>query len=228
MNLEGPDTGRTWLDRLLSGEDAGAWDELVRVYSGPLLRLFKKLGAKPHDDEALCGEVFKSVARRLKTNTYDKSKGQFRGYLYRIAERAYGKYSERLARLPTTGLEGAVLDGGGKFVRDGVAEPADHVEGLHLKWFFEEVVNSAVRRSLDEAKAHFPVRTYKAFEITSVTVEPGPDGDMYRIDTGYADPALLQQAAAECQWPVDRVSKEKSRVKVWVLARLRDLVPEEV
>lgn len=228
MSLDGPTTAATWLDRLLSGEDAEAWDELVRVYSGPLLRLFKKLGAKPHDDEALCAEVFESVARHLKTNTYDKSKGKFRGFLYRIAERAYGKYAERLVRLPKTGLEGAVLDGGGRFVRDGVSEPADHVEGLHLKWFFEEVVDAAVRRALEQAKAHFPHRTYTAFEITSVTVEPGPDGGVYRIDPGYADPSLLQQAASECGWPVDRVSKEKSRVKVWVLARLRDLVPEEV
>lgn len=226
MSLEGPTTSTTFLERLRAG-DAEAWDELVRVYSGPLLRLFRRLEVNDHDREALCQDVLGDVAQYFKTNTFDRSKGHFRGFLYTCAKNLFRKYGRRLGKLPKTGGDEGVLDSGVRLGATGLVEPEDQIDELHHQWFLEETVNSAVRRAIELTRAHFP-ESYRAFEITAVTVETRPDGDVYRVDLDRSDSELVARAAAELGWTNHKVSQEKSEIKAWFVARLRELVPEDV
>ena len=88
-------------------------------------------------------------------------------------------------------------------------------------------MNSAVRLALEHARARFP-DTFGAFELTSVTVEPGPDGEVSRVDlSDRADSEVVARAAAELGWPNHKVSQQKSKIKLWFVERLRDLLSEE-
>ncbi len=80
-----PTTRTSLLIRLRDPSDGLAWAEFVEIY-GPLVRRVARLkGMQEADADDLEQEVFRAVAAANERSPYDRSRGSFRGWLFRVA-----------------------------------------------------------------------------------------------------------------------------------------------
>lgn len=78
-------TGTTLLARLKNRSDAKAWAEFHALYAPLLYRYARSRGLSREDAEDVRDECLEVVARKIGDFEYDKEKGGFKNWLYRIA-----------------------------------------------------------------------------------------------------------------------------------------------
>ncbi len=80
-----PKTRASLLLRLRGERDEAAWTEFMALYAPFVKRLARARGLQDADADDLVQEVFHAVAEAIERETYDSSRGSFRGWLFRIA-----------------------------------------------------------------------------------------------------------------------------------------------
>ena len=80
-------TRATLLARLKSRSDAEAWSQFQKLYAPLLYRYGRGRGLSREDAEDVRNQCLEVVARKIGTFKYDKAKGGFKNWLYRIAHR---------------------------------------------------------------------------------------------------------------------------------------------
>ena len=94
-------TRSTLLARLKNRGDAEAWSQFQKLYAPLLYRYARGRGLSREDSEDVRDQCVEVIARKIKTFQYDKEKGGFKNWLYRIAHRKVidllRKHRERVA-----------------------------------------------------------------------------------------------------------------------------------
>src|SRR3954447_22317219 len=105
---ESPATRASLLVRLRDGDDAGAWQEFVRLYAPVVYGFARKRGLQDADAADLMQEVLRSVARNAGRMADDPKRGTFRGWLYTVTRnKVYNFLSGQRNRPRAVGDSGA-------------------------------------------------------------------------------------------------------------------------
>jgi RNA polymerase sigma-70 factor (ECF subfamily) len=83
--LETPETRASLLVRMRNPQDGRAWSEFVQIYEPLVYRLARGQGFQDADARDLTQQVLMAVAARVEQWNPDRSKGSFRGWLFRVA-----------------------------------------------------------------------------------------------------------------------------------------------
>ena len=78
-------TRTTLLVRLKDRSDAAAWGEFHKLYAPLLYRYARGRGLLPEDAEDVRDQCLEVVTRKIANFEYDREKGGFKSWLYRIA-----------------------------------------------------------------------------------------------------------------------------------------------
>lgn len=97
--FEAPDTRRSLVARLQQNHEE-SWSEFVAIYQPAIYRLARKKGLQHADALDASQEVLSRVHRSIEAWDPDKSKGTFRGWLYRITANTSINVLKKLARHP--------------------------------------------------------------------------------------------------------------------------------
>lgn len=82
---ETPETRASLLVRMRDPRDGRAWAEFVHIYEPVVYRLARGQGLQDADARDLTQQVLIAVAARIESWDSDRSKGSFRGWLFRVA-----------------------------------------------------------------------------------------------------------------------------------------------
>ena len=81
---KGPETRPSLLVRLKDVHDTKAWDVFIEVYEPLIFRFCKKRGLQDTDARDVTQEVLQSVISAIKKLEYDRTRGLFRSWLFRV------------------------------------------------------------------------------------------------------------------------------------------------
>src|SRR5688572_31131907 len=81
---DSPATRASLLVRLRDSDDAGAWQEFVRLYAPVIYGFARKRGLQDADAADLMQEVLRSVSAAAHRLEYDPARGTFRGWLFTV------------------------------------------------------------------------------------------------------------------------------------------------
>lgn len=78
-------TRKSLLGRVRDREDSAAWTEFHAIYAPLLYRYARGRGLSESDAEEIRDQVLEVVVRRMPEFEYDRKRGRFKAWLYRIA-----------------------------------------------------------------------------------------------------------------------------------------------
>jgi RNA polymerase sigma factor (sigma-70 family) len=149
-----PSTSRSLLDRLRAGTtDQGAWREFVECYTPVIYGWCRRRGLQEADARDVTQTVLVTLARRMKTFTYDPA-GRFRAWLHTVTRNAWAAFIEERAGSPSTGQPDALASAE---AREDLVRRLDQRFDLELM----ELALAGVRGRVDE-------KTWEAFRLTAV------------------------------------------------------------
>lgn len=82
--MSGHPTSPTLLDRLKNTTDVAAWARFESVYGDLIMAFCRRRGLQATDAEDARQEVTLKLMRSLKSFEYDRARGRFRDYLFRV------------------------------------------------------------------------------------------------------------------------------------------------
>ncbi len=97
-----PETRFSLIGRLHDAEDTQAWNEFVEIYQPMIFGIARRRGLQHADAAEVTQEVMSRVARSIHKWEPDRSKGTFRGWLYRITRNLTIDYLRNVQRRPGT------------------------------------------------------------------------------------------------------------------------------
>jgi|SRR5579883_3250222 len=104
--LSSPHSSTRLLLRLsVCSTDAGAWDEFVRRYSGPIYRWCRRYGLQDADAQDVTQNVFAGLLRAV--GTFDRSRGRVRAWLFRVVANEVHDWCRKSAHGHEKGTEAA-------------------------------------------------------------------------------------------------------------------------
>ena len=166
----GPETRQSLILNLRDPSHHEAWEEFVDVYSPLVYRLAIGKGLQHADAADLCQEVLAAVGRSISRFDPDRSKGSFRGWLFRIARNLIinvmtrsretrGSGDSAVQRLLEDVVDQASLSGPCSAASEGSAEAIQ---------FDLEYQREVFRWAADRVREKVETRTWKAFWMTAV------------------------------------------------------------
>lgn len=88
-------TRKTLLQRVRDNADQAAWEQFFALYA-PLLEAYARaMGLSPNDAEEVRDECLALITKRMPSFEYEREKGSFKSWLYRLA---HGKVVDLLRR----------------------------------------------------------------------------------------------------------------------------------
>ncbi len=145
---------RTALLRRLHGDpDAEAWNEFCTRYSELVTNYCRRTGLGADDCQELFQEVFFALFQRLPRFRYDRSRGRFRAYLWRVV------HNQAMAIRRRRGRRREV---GGTAWVEGQAS-ADHPDAI----WEEEWRKHHLRRAVERLRRELPSRHYEVFRLSA-------------------------------------------------------------
>ncbi len=143
-------TRASLLLRIKTRSDTGAWNEFHALYAPLLYRYARGRGLAREDAEDVRDQCFEVVSRKIGDFDYDKQKGGFKNWLYRIAS---GKVIDHLRKRREKRAETEQIQG----LLDPSPTPDEqweqHWKNEHLKYCVQQV-----RHGVSEIN-------YRAFEM---------------------------------------------------------------
>jgi len=92
------ETPSSLLGRLRKGQESEDWRQFVALYQPLLLRWVQRLGIAPDDASDVVQEIFTSLVKSLPDFQYDRDRGRFRSWLWRVMHNAVISWFRRQAR----------------------------------------------------------------------------------------------------------------------------------
>jgi RNA polymerase sigma-70 factor (ECF subfamily) len=133
-----PKTRASLLLKLRDPSDARAWGDFVELYAPLVYRQARRAGLQDADAADLTQDVFRSVVRAIDQFDYQVHRGQFRGWLYRIAQNKI-RDAARRSEMVGTG-DSAVQDLLDKQAAGSAADEWDaEFRASLLAWAYEQV-----------------------------------------------------------------------------------------
>jgi RNA polymerase sigma-70 factor (ECF subfamily) len=158
-------TSATLLMRLAqSPRDDAAWADFVRVYGEQMYQWCRRWGLQDADARDVTQRVLLTLAQRMPTFTYDKSK-RFRGWLRTVAHHAWTRYLDEHRR-PGRGAG----DSGARELLDSVEARDDLTRRLEEE-FDMELLQAAMAAVRQRVKAG----TWEAFRLVALEGKSGEE-----------------------------------------------------
>lgn len=159
---DSPETRLSLIGRLRDSEDGEAWSEFVQIYE-PLVRAIAvKRGLQHADAGEVTQEVLTRVARSVAQFSPDRTKGTFRGWLYRVTQNLTIDHLRVRKRLPP-------IDDNVDL--DAIANPGDdHSRQFRLE-YERQLFNWAAARVQDSTKPE----NWQAFWQSAIEGKPIDD-----------------------------------------------------
>lgn len=143
-------TSHTLLERVRDPSDRAAWKRFYELYAPMLEGFARASGIAPDDAEDMRDECLALVAEKLPNFEYDRRKGAFKGWLYKLVR---GRVIDLLRRPREGNADTALLAG----LLDPQPSPDDAWERI---WREEHL-----RFALQEASKRLSERTYQTFVL---------------------------------------------------------------
>ena len=149
------DTSASLLVKLASDSDHTAWETFCDVYA-PLICTFAcRRGLQQNDAADVTQEVLIRVVRSIRTFEYDRHRGRFRDWLYRIVRNELARWRGKQARHDSESLE----------------DPAAEVTAEWSESFQQHILETALAR----IRAVTQVDAWHAFEQTWLLGKPAQE-----------------------------------------------------
>jgi RNA polymerase sigma-70 factor (ECF subfamily) len=197
---ESPATRATLLLRLRDANDHDAWNEFLRDYGPMLYRFVRSRGLQDADAADIVQDVFRRVGAAIGRLEYDKEKGGFRAWLFKITRNRLYTYFEKRNRSGPTGNDTAQLEL--------LAQAADHRNELSEQWELEHL-RSLASTAMQIVEKNSDPKTWSAFRITAV------------------DGRSAAEAAKALRMSTGAIYVAKSRVTAKLRAEIQRLQDEE-
>lgn len=159
------ETSASLLDRLRRTPDAADWNHLAAIYTPFIYGWLRRYDLQHSDAEDLSQEVLGAVIQELPNFHYDRSKGQFRGWLRTIMRHRLLNFWRNQKSRPTSGA-------GSRFEQmvDQIADPNSEMSSI---WNREHDQHVA-RKLLEIVEREIEPKTWQAFRRTVLDGEdPG-------------------------------------------------------
>ena len=156
-----PQTRESLLIRVRDADDVGAWQQFVSIYRPMIYRIARRRGLQDSDAEDLSQRVLLSVARAIGTWQKDPERGNFRGWLTRVARNAIVNFATRKPR--------ELAIGGSEFLETVQKLPSDSDEIEDL--IRQEHSRSRLRLAAEMVKSSVSEQTWSAFWRTTIDGE---------------------------------------------------------
>jgi RNA polymerase sigma-70 factor, ECF subfamily len=138
----------------LRAQDRDAWAELLKVYEAAIYRYCQSRGLQPADACDATQEVFVAIHQRIDSWDMDRSKGSFRGWMFRAARNIAADKVMQRARLVAA-------------VRDRIDDLPALLEEEHTA-FVREYRQALFRWAMEEIRLEVSATSWKAFLQTAV------------------------------------------------------------
>ncbi|AGA27495.1 RNA polymerase sigma factor [Singulisphaera acidiphila] len=158
---ESPATRDSLIVKLRDPADSTAWREFVALYEPLVYRLARRKGLQDADAHDICQEVFRAVAGA--SDRWDPARGNFRGWLSRIARNLLINF---LARRQYQ------LRGSGATSVQDLLEAQPAVDPSATALFEAEYEKRLFRWAADDIRGEFTPATWRAFWQTALEGRP--------------------------------------------------------
>ena len=160
-----PETRQSLLLRIRDTSDHVAWQEFVDIYA-PLIHAYGlRRGLQDADAADVAQQVLQSIARAIPGFVYDRSKGSFRGWLFKITRNHLFKTLEKKRRLPTAT--------GDTSFHDVLDQQQDETDDERI-WNLEHQ-RQLFHWAAEKVRADFKDSTWNAFWAVAVEGKPAAD-----------------------------------------------------
>ncbi len=157
-------TRSSLLSRLRNASDAGSWQQFFDNYGRLIFSVCRRSGLNAQEAEEVTQETIVSVSQKMPEFQYDRSKGSFKGWLWRVTKNHVAgflrkKYREnaRRAELPATATgEAPALER--------LADPDAAPDAL----WDEEWRDHLLKRALQRVRGLVSARSYQIFHLSTV------------------------------------------------------------
>ncbi|MBC8289933.1 MAG: sigma-70 family RNA polymerase sigma factor [Planctomycetes bacterium] len=154
-----PETRPSLLLRLRDPQDSDAWREFLDIYEPLIQRLARRKGFQDADARELAQDVFVAVSGAIDRWNPDRSRGTFRGWLFRIARNLMINLLRRQGRHPTA-------TGDSDFLKLLHEQPDPNAE--ETAFFDLEYRRELFRWAAERTRQEVNEATWKAFRETCV------------------------------------------------------------
>lgn len=179
-----PETRFSLIGQLSDAENVDAWTEFAQLYQPLIFRIARRRGLQHADAAEVTQEVLTRVAKAVEGWDPDRSKGTFRGWLYRITRNVTIDYLRKAGRQP---INMNALSG---FPVGDFADPSSE----HSREFQQEYQKQVFLWAARRIQLEFKPNTWQAFWKTAVEGSP------------------VQQIASELQMTTGAIYVARSRV----------------
>jgi RNA polymerase sigma factor (sigma-70 family) len=153
-----PATRSSLLSRVRHASDAESWKAFHSQYERMVYQVCLKAGLNKEDAEDVAQETLAAVAAKMPEFELDRTKGSFRGWLYRITSNKVADFMRKKYR------EGAVRV---QLPEGDLEATADHADLLEKAWD-EEWCSYMLLRALERVKEHVSARSMQIFHLSAV------------------------------------------------------------
>lgn len=154
-----PATRPSLLLRVRDPRNDQAWEEFLEIYEPLVYRLARQKRFQDADARELTQEVFLAVARAVDRFSPDRSRGSFRGWLFRIARNLMINFLER---------EGRCFHGTGDTWMNQALEEEPAPDAAPSGVFDGEYRHQAFQWAAGRVREEVQENTWRAFWLTSV------------------------------------------------------------
>jgi RNA polymerase sigma-70 factor (ECF subfamily) len=152
-----PETRFSLIGSLSDADNVDAWNEFAQIYQPLIFRIARRRGLQHADAAEVTQEVLSRVVRAVDNWKPDRSKGSFRGWLYRITRNATIDHLRKAGRQPLS-MESLVVTAAE------VPAEGDQCSREFRLEYRKQVFAWAARR----VQCEFRTRTWQAFWLTAV------------------------------------------------------------
>lgn len=148
VRIDMSDTRSSLLLRIKDRGDSEAWGEFHKLYSPLLYRYARSRGLSREDAEEVRDQCLEQIARKISSFEYDKSKGGFKNWLFRMAR---GKVIDLLRKHREQRADSQAIQA----VADTASAPEEHWAQI---WKMEHL-----RFCVKQLEGSVSEKNYKAF-----------------------------------------------------------------
>lgn len=161
---KGPETRPSLLIRLKDANDAADWNAFLEIYEPLIFSFCKRRGLQDNDASDVTQDVLQTVVRAIKKLEYDRTRGLFRNWLFRVVR---SKLVDHIRRV-TKQVQGSGQTG----VHEIIAQTP--VEELEHEWDREAEIR-LFEWACEQVRPQVAIATWRAFWMSAVEQKPSSE-----------------------------------------------------
>lgn len=157
-------TRSSLLSRLRHASDAASWQHFFDNYGRLIYQVCRRAGLNTQEADEVAQETIVSVSQELPKFKFDRSKGSFKGWLWRVTRNHVADFLKKKYR---DGARRAELPEAGPGEAAPIARFADTREDLEAVWE-EEWKSNLLDCALKRVRSQVSARSFQIFHLSTV------------------------------------------------------------